>query len=94
MGELFARIRRAVSNDTYLVGLHAADRLAEHGIPLWQVVAGLAEGQLLRERPREKPNAVVEVLQCLPDGTEIKAVWSWLAYDERAKLVTVHYQDR
>ena len=44
----------------------------------WQVLAGLEEGELLAERPDAEPNPTVEVRDCLPDGTEFKAVWSHL----------------
>jgi hypothetical protein len=73
--------------------VHAGNQLDERGIPDWQVVAGLAEGVLLRERPHGKPNPCVEVEQLLPDGTPVKAVWSWLPRHQVAKLVTVHYFD-
>lgn len=46
------------------------------------------------ERPRARPNPVVEVAITLPDGTEAKAVWAWLRADDEAKLVTVHFFDR
>jgi hypothetical protein len=36
---------------------------------------------------------VVEVSQTLEDGTEVKAVWSYLRASDFAKLVTVHYFD-
>ena len=59
----------------------------------WQAVAGLDEGELLVERPRAKPNPVIEVREVLPDGTEFKAVWSHLKQTGVAKLVTVHFFD-
>ncbi len=93
MAELFDRIRAAVAAGRYLVGLHAADRLQERRISEWQVVASLSDGRLLRERLHDPPNPAVEVEQVLPDGTAVKAVWSWLGPDEVAKLVTVHFFD-
>ena len=60
----------------------------------WQVVAALADGDLIAEHPRAKPNSTVEVRECLPDGTEFKAVWSLLRQSGAAKLVTVHFFDR
>ncbi len=74
MAELFDRIRAAVAADRYVLGLHAADRLQERRISEWQVVAGVAEGRLLCERPDDRPNPAVEVEQVLPDGTAIKTV--------------------
>ena len=60
----------------------------------WQAVAGLDDGELLVERPNASPNPTVEVRQTLPDGTEYKAVWSYLKRSGVAKLVTVHFFDR
>lgn len=34
-----------------------------------------------------------EVKEILPDGTEVKAVWAYLAHSGVAKPVTVHYFD-
>ncbi len=94
MGQLFERIREAVDDERYVIGVHAAQRLRERRIPQWQAVAGLADGVLITERPRSKPNASVEVKQPLPDGTTAKAIWAWLPYHRVAKLVTVHFMDR
>lgn len=94
MGRLFDQIRDAIANERYVIGIHAADQLDERGVLDWQVVAALADGVLLEERPAAQPNPVVEVEELLPDGTAVKAVWSWLARQRAAKLVTVHYFDR
>ena len=93
MGSLFLTIRRLVAEDRYVVGLHASERLEDRGIMEWQVVAGLADGELIAERPTATPNPVVEVQEQLPDGTEFKAVWSHLRSSAIAKLVTVHFFD-
>lgn len=94
MGALFDAIRQLVADDNYLIGQHASERLEERGIMEWQVVAGLADGTLLVERPEARPNPAVEVRQVLADGTEIKAVWSHLSVSGVAKLVTVHFFDQ
>ena len=94
MPELFNRIRVAVAPDRVTIGDHADDRLRERRIPVWQVLAGLDEGKLLRERPNAKPNPAIEVEQVLADGASIKVMWSWLGYNQTAKLVTVHFFDR
>lgn len=93
VGKLFDRIRELVSEDRYLIGLHASERLDERGILEWQAVAGLDDGELFDERPDAKPNPTVEVLEQLPDGIEFKAVWSYLKQSDVAKLVTVHFFD-
>jgi len=60
----------------------------------WQAVAALADGELIAEKPRSRPNPSVELRESLPDGTEFKAVWSFLRQSGVAKLVTVHFFDR
>ena len=90
---LFDTIRQLVASDQYIIGQHASERLEERGILEWQVVAGLQHGTLIADRPRAKPNPAVEVQETLPDGTEVKAVWSLLPSSGVAKLVTVHFFD-
>jgi hypothetical protein len=77
-----------------VIGQHASERLDERGIMEWQVVAGLADGELIVERPGATPNPAVEVRQFLTDGTAFKAVWSHLRQSGVAKLVTAHFFDR
>ena len=93
MGRLFDEIRRLVRDGRYVVGQHAAERLDERGVLEWQVVDGLAAGELLTERPGAVPNPAIEVDQVLADGTPVKAVWSRLRSVDVAKLVTEHYYD-
>lgn len=94
MESLFDTIRRLVAEENYLIGQHASERLEERGIMEWQVIAGPEDGELIVERPDASPNPAVEVREELPDGTEFKAVWSYLARSGVAKLVTVHFFDR
>jgi hypothetical protein len=94
MGQLFETIRRLVSEERYLVGEHASERLEERGILEWQAVEGLDDGDLMVERPDAVPNPAIEVRETLPDGTEFKAVWSLLRRSGVAKLVTVHFFDQ
>jgi hypothetical protein len=58
-----------------------------------QVVAGVEDGEVIVERPEASPNPAVEVRETLPDGTEFKAVWSYLRQSGVSKLVTVHFFD-
>jgi len=94
MGRLFDTLRTLVAEDKYVVGQHASERLEERGILEWQVVVGLEDGKLMAERPDATPNPAIEVLQSLPDGTDVKAVWSHLRRTGVAKLVTVHFFDK
>lgn len=93
MGRLFDTIRTTVADGRYVVGQHAAERLDERGVLEWQVVDGVEDGSLLVERPDDLPNPAVEVRQVLADGTEVKAVWSYIVSADVAKLVTVHFFD-
>lgn len=94
MGKLFGTIRQLVAEEKYVVGEHASERLGERSIMEWQAVVALADGQLIAEKSKAKPNPTVEVRETLPDGTEFKAVWSHLRQSGVAKLVTVHFFDR
>lgn len=93
MPQLFDTIRQLVVQEKYVIGQHASERLEERGIMEWQAVVGLDDGKLIIERLNATPNPIVEVLQELPDGTEFKAVWSYLRQSGVAKLVTVHFFD-
>jgi hypothetical protein len=93
MASLDATIRRLVAEERYVIGQHASERLDERGIMEWQAVAGIDDAKLLAERPKAKPNPIVELRQQMPDGTEYKAVWSYLRQSGVAKLVTVHFFD-
>lgn len=94
MCQLFETIRQLVAEEKYVVGQHASERLEERGIMEWQVVAGLEDGELIAERPGAAANPAIEVRESLPDGTEVKVVWSLLRQSGVAKLVTVHFFDR
>lgn len=94
MGELFQTLRDLVAKDQYVIGMHAMERLEERDIMEWQAVAGLADAELLVERADAVPNPAIEVRETLPDGSEFKAIWSYLRQSQVAKLVTVHFFDR
>jgi len=93
VGRLFETIRALVADGKYVVGQHAVERLEERGVLEWQVVDGIEDGSLIAERPDALPNPAVEVRQSLADGTDVKAVWSYIASLGMAKLVTVHFFD-
>lgn len=60
----------------------------------WQLIDGIDEAELVRERPRSKPNPSVVLLQSLPDGTRVETIWSWLRESRRAVLVTVYFEEQ
>jgi hypothetical protein len=94
MSGLATMILTAIRDENFVFGAHALERLRQRKIPLWQVAACCASGKVLREQASARPNPKVEMEIVLPDGTTAKAVWSWLAVQRRAKLVTVHFVDR
>ena len=92
MAKLFELVREMVADNKYVIGQHAVERL-EDAVMEWQIVAGFADASLIAERPDAVPNPAVELLELLPDGTEIKAVSSRLRQSGVVKLVTVHFFD-
>ncbi len=66
MSTLWMRIRAAIAAGDYVIGVHAAIRLRQRRIPIWQVVAASLEGKLMVERPKSRPNPVVELEIILP----------------------------
>ncbi|HRQ72494.1 MAG TPA: hypothetical protein PLU35_05650 [Phycisphaerales bacterium] len=94
MSHLVERVRDAISSDRFVFSDHADEALAVRGVRGWQVLEAMDRAKLLGEFPRSRPNPKVEFEILLPDGTEAKAVWSWLGTSGTAKLVTVHFFDR
>ncbi len=93
MGQLYQDIKQAVTEERYVIGRHANERLRKRLITAWQILSGVETGTLLVERSNATPNPVVEVQQELADGTPVKTVWAWVADGRIAKLVTVHFFD-
>ena len=59
--QLFQKLKTLVFEDRYVIGQHASERLEERGIMEWQVVVGLANGVLLKERLDAQPNPIIAV---------------------------------
>jgi hypothetical protein len=93
VGRLYEKIVQAVKNDRFIVSWHADERCEEREITVWQLIAGIDESRLVRERPRSKPHPSVVLKQELSDGTEVELIWAWLAETSRAKLVTVYFRE-
>ena len=94
MGKLWDQIRRAVSDEFFVVGDHADERMRERRIELWQVVGEIDDARLIVEREGDLPYPTAVVEQSLADGTRIRVVWAWLQRRQLAKLVTVHLIQR
>jgi hypothetical protein len=93
VGKLLENIVAAVRADRFVVSWHADEQCEERGVTAWQLAAGIEDAELVRERPRSKPNSSVVVRQELADGSDVEAIWAWLAESKRAKLVTVFFRD-
>lgn len=74
MARLYDKIKGAVENDRLLISWHADEKCEERGITAWQVVAGFAQADVVKDRPRSKPNPSVVLNQILEDGSEIIAI--------------------
>jgi len=92
VSKLLDNIVAAIKADRFVVSWHADEQCEERGVTAWQLVAGIEDGELVRERPRSKPNPSVILRQELADGGEVEAIWAWLAESKRAKLVTVFFR--
>lgn len=89
MGKLFERIRAAVDADSLLHGTRTSVvKSAEFRLGNW--LPAYPGSELVRERPRSKPNPSIVVRQLLLDGTKVEVVWSWISTTDHAKLVTVY----
>jgi hypothetical protein len=93
MGKLFNTIREALDADRFVVSWHADERCEERGVAVWQLLAAFDDAELLRERPQSKPHPSIVLRQELADGSEVEAIWAWMAQSNRAKLVTVFFRD-
>lgn len=91
--ELLAWIKEAVREERYEVSIHADNRIEERGLMEWQIVMGLADADLLRAEPDDRPWPAILLSQLLPDGTEVLGKWSYRSRDRMARLVTVYFPD-
>ena len=92
MPSLLEQIRAAVSDDRFVILTHAQVRIEERRVMTWQIIAGLDDATLLRERPADRPFPSVVVRQSLPDGAAVEVVWSYSEQTQQARLVTVYFR--
>lgn len=91
--DLIQQIKTAVLRGDFIISAHARQRMSERSVRLWQIETGLDDADVIEVRLKSRPNPSIVALETLPDGTEVKVVWSWLRRMQQAKLVTVHYLD-
>jgi hypothetical protein len=92
MTKIERQIIEAVREDRWSISNHAADRLIERDIELWQVIEGFANGQTIAVQPNARPNPTILRRQSLADGSQVVAVWSLEPASRVAKLVTVYFE--
>jgi hypothetical protein len=93
VGKVYERILEGIREDRLVFSLHAENQLSSRGVLRWQAVAGFWDGRLASEDPRARPNPKILMRQMLPDGTEVVAVWAYVESIDRAKLVTLYFED-
>ena len=94
MARLLEAIQSAIDAERFIVSNHADNRLRERLVELWQIVSSVSDAKLVTERPQATPNPSIVLDQTLPDGTTVRAVWSYVVSNGVAVLVTVHFFDR
>jgi hypothetical protein len=93
VGRLFKQIRQAVLEDRFVASWHADEQCEEREISILELVVSIGGAELIRERPRSKPNPSVVLRQVMPDGRPVEVIWAWLEGSMRAKLVTAYFPD-
>ena len=92
MPSLLEKICSAVSADRFVVLTHAQVQMEERRVMAWQIIAGLDDATLLRDRPTDLPFPSVVVRQTLPDGATVEVIWSYSKQTQQARLVTVYFR--
>jgi hypothetical protein len=76
VGKLLDKVVAAIEADRFVVSWHADERCEERGVTAWQIATGTEDAELIRERPRSKPNPSVVLRQQLADGSEVETIWA------------------
>jgi hypothetical protein len=93
MKSLYDTISRAIARDDVAFSVHADERLRQRGIVRWQVIEGFRDGELISGHPDAQPNPKIAVRQVLADGSEVIAIWGFVASIRCAKLITVFFKE-
>jgi len=93
MSKTERQIADAVRAERFAISSHAADRLLERDVEIWQIIDGFDRGETVSIDPKAMPNPKILRRQLLADGIEIVAVWSYDRAARVAKLVTIYFED-
>ena len=75
MGSTFDQIRELVSRSEVRISSHGYDELAEDGIAVEEIVAGIAQARVIEDYPNYGKGPCVLILQSDRAGRPIHAVW-------------------
>lgn len=94
MSDTFSRIIELVDEADVRISEHGYDELAEDGITVSEILAGVANGNVVEDYPLYPKGASVLVLQSDHAGNPIHAVWGIpKGFDRPAVLVTAYRPD-
>ena len=94
MSETFTLIIRLVASGEVRVSEHGYDELAEDGISVSEILAGVGSGTVVEDYPDYPKGRSVLVLALDHDGKPIHAVWGIAkGFDRPAVLVTAYGPD-
>ena len=94
MDRLYKLIHQAVESERIVFTVHADNRLLERRICRWQLIEGLAEGEVIQSHSSSKGNPKLVVRQTLPSGEDVVTVWGFLKSTRQARLITVYFPRR
>lgn len=78
MSETLDQIRKLVSQELVLVSSHGYDELADDGIAVRDIIAGVSEAVLIEDYPEYSKGPCVLVLQKDWRGSPVHVVWGVL----------------
>ena len=91
MSDTFTLIRRLVASDEVRVSEHGYDELAEDGITVSEILAGVNSGKMVEDYPEYPKGRSVLVLQLDNKGRVIHVVWGIpKGFERPAVLVTAY----
>jgi hypothetical protein len=94
MSSTLRQVRKLVSAGEFRISEHGYDELAEDGILAGEVIAGLAEAQMVEDYPDYPKGPCVLVLLVGGDRRSVHAVWGLpRGQDSPAVLVTAYRPD-
>ena len=94
MSRTFEQIVRLVASRDVRVSEHGYDELADDGILVREVVAGVHEGEVIEDYPDYRKGPCVLVLQRDQGGTPIHVVWGIPSGKSSPAVVVTAYRPK